>query len=101
MPIDEPWWVFDDVLIASEREMPGVYELGNYQRVLGKPLDGLGKIPRRNHGIFLDIRGALDVDVWHVRVVHQRGGRHAARSFRGRPACGQRADGPSGRRSVP
>lgn len=29
MPIEQPWWVFGDVLIASERELPGVYELGN------------------------------------------------------------------------
>jgi len=29
MPIAQPWWVFGDVLIASERELPGVYELGN------------------------------------------------------------------------
>ncbi len=29
MPIEAPWWVFGDVLIASERELPGVYELGN------------------------------------------------------------------------
>ena len=29
MPIDGSWWVFGDVLIATERELPGVYELGN------------------------------------------------------------------------
>ena len=29
MPIHESWWVFGDVIIASERELPGVYELGN------------------------------------------------------------------------
>jgi predicted GIY-YIG superfamily endonuclease len=29
MPIDGPWWVFSDVLIDSERDLPGVYELGN------------------------------------------------------------------------
>ena len=29
MPIDSSWWVFGDVIIASERELPGVYELGN------------------------------------------------------------------------
>jgi predicted GIY-YIG superfamily endonuclease len=29
MSIDAPWWVFADVIIASEQELPGVYELGN------------------------------------------------------------------------
>jgi hypothetical protein len=29
MPIVGSWWVFGDVLIASEHEFPGVYELGN------------------------------------------------------------------------
>ena len=29
MPIDDPWWVFGDVIIASERDFPGVYEFGN------------------------------------------------------------------------
>jgi GIY-YIG catalytic domain-containing protein len=29
MPIDGQWWVFGDVIIASERDVPGVYELGN------------------------------------------------------------------------
>jgi excinuclease UvrABC nuclease subunit len=29
MPINAPWWVFGDVIIASERELSGVYELGN------------------------------------------------------------------------
>ena len=29
MSIDAPWWVFGDVIIASERELPGVYEFGN------------------------------------------------------------------------
>jgi hypothetical protein len=29
MPIDGRWWVFSDVLIDSERDLPGAYELGN------------------------------------------------------------------------
>jgi predicted GIY-YIG superfamily endonuclease len=29
MPIAGSWWVFSDVLIDSEQDIPGVYELGN------------------------------------------------------------------------
>jgi hypothetical protein len=29
MPIRAQWWVFTDVIIDSEQDLPGVYELGN------------------------------------------------------------------------
>jgi hypothetical protein len=29
MPIKAQWWVFTDAIIDSERDLPGVYELGS------------------------------------------------------------------------